>query len=191
MRLSSENMRFTPAVVTSDRIEVKLYGRDAAVVRAAGARGLTHLAVTDHDTTAGIAEVTALAAARGIRVVPGIEITAVAGTCRDKRSSTSPPPTSAGETAWSSTTSATPSSSAVANSRRNARAYHASVGRVARSAWIVTVIDWMLTLSSSSLRLLEQRDDALDEVAKAGDSLRGHDEVLLKPTRESVYRSTS
>ncbi len=32
---TDENMRFTPAVVTSDRIEVKLYGRDAAVVRAA------------------------------------------------------------------------------------------------------------------------------------------------------------
>ncbi len=29
------NMRFTPAVVTNPRIEVKLYGRDAAVIRAA------------------------------------------------------------------------------------------------------------------------------------------------------------
>jgi len=35
------------------------------------------MAVTDHDTTAGIADVTAAAAARGIQVVPGIEITAV------------------------------------------------------------------------------------------------------------------
>ena len=32
---TDENMRFTPAVVTNPRIEVKLYGQDAKVVRAA------------------------------------------------------------------------------------------------------------------------------------------------------------
>lgn len=36
---TDENMRFTPAVVTNDRIEVKLYGPDAAVVRAAEHEG--------------------------------------------------------------------------------------------------------------------------------------------------------
>ena len=46
------------------------------VVRAATA-GLTTIAVTDHDTVAAVAETTAIAAAAGIRVVPGIEITSV------------------------------------------------------------------------------------------------------------------
>ena len=32
---TDENMRFTPAVVTNARIEAKLYGRDASVIRAA------------------------------------------------------------------------------------------------------------------------------------------------------------
>jgi hypothetical protein len=32
---TDENMRFTPAVVTNPRLEVKLYGQDASVVRAA------------------------------------------------------------------------------------------------------------------------------------------------------------
>ena len=32
---TDENMRFTPAVVTNARLEVKLYGRDASVIRAA------------------------------------------------------------------------------------------------------------------------------------------------------------
>jgi hypothetical protein len=32
---TDENMRFTPAVVTNPRLEVKLYGADAAVIRAA------------------------------------------------------------------------------------------------------------------------------------------------------------
>jgi hypothetical protein len=47
------------------------------LVARAAAAGLTTIAVTDHDTVAAIAEVTSLAAARGIRVVTGIEITAV------------------------------------------------------------------------------------------------------------------
>jgi predicted metal-dependent phosphoesterase TrpH len=38
---------------------------------------LTTISVTDHDTVAAIAEVTSAAIASGIRVVPGIEITAV------------------------------------------------------------------------------------------------------------------
>jgi predicted metal-dependent phosphoesterase TrpH len=41
--------------------------------------GLTTISVTDHDTVAAIDEVTAAAAAFGIRVVPGIEITAIDG----------------------------------------------------------------------------------------------------------------
>lgn len=46
------------------------------VVRAAAA-GVEILAVTDHDTTAGIAEASDAAAGRGLLVVHGIEITAV------------------------------------------------------------------------------------------------------------------
>ena len=46
------------------------------VARASGA-GLTTISVTDHDTVAAFAEVSTLARAAGIRVVPGIEITAV------------------------------------------------------------------------------------------------------------------
>lgn len=46
------------------------------VVRAATA-GLTTISVTDHDTVAAIAETTAIARTAGIRVIPGIEITAV------------------------------------------------------------------------------------------------------------------
>lgn len=41
------------------------------------AAGLTTISVTDHDTVASIDEVTALASASGVRVVPGIEITAI------------------------------------------------------------------------------------------------------------------
>jgi hypothetical protein len=46
------------------------------VERAAGA-GLTVIALTDHDTVAAVDEATRLAAERGMRVVPGIEVTAV------------------------------------------------------------------------------------------------------------------
>jgi len=49
----------------------------AELVVRAQAAGLTTISVTDHDTVASVAEVTALAGAAGIRVVPGIEITAV------------------------------------------------------------------------------------------------------------------
>ena len=49
----------------------------AQLVARAHAAGLTTISVTDHDTVAAIAEVVELAGAVGIRVVPGIEITAV------------------------------------------------------------------------------------------------------------------
>jgi predicted metal-dependent phosphoesterase TrpH len=41
------------------------------------AAGITNMAVTDHDTVAAVAEVRALAEAKGVAVHPGIEITAV------------------------------------------------------------------------------------------------------------------
>ncbi len=50
-----------------------------ALVRELIDAGITICAVTDHDTTDAIEAVTRLAGAHGIRVVPGIEITAVAG----------------------------------------------------------------------------------------------------------------
>lgn len=43
----------------------------------AAAAGLTTISVTDHDTVAAIDEVTAAAAPSGIRVLPGIEISAI------------------------------------------------------------------------------------------------------------------
>jgi predicted metal-dependent phosphoesterase TrpH len=49
----------------------------AQLVARAAAAGLTTISVTDHDTVAGIAEATEVAAAARIRVVPGIEITSV------------------------------------------------------------------------------------------------------------------
>lgn len=47
------------------------------LVDRAAAAGVTHMGVTDHDTTAAIADVSAAARPRGIEVVAGIEITAV------------------------------------------------------------------------------------------------------------------
>jgi len=49
----------------------------AELVELARDAGLTVMAVTDHDTTAAIADVRRLAAANGIDAVAGIEITAV------------------------------------------------------------------------------------------------------------------
>ena len=49
----------------------------AELVTRAIAAGLTTISVTDHDTVKSIDEVTTLAGQAGIRVVPGIEITAV------------------------------------------------------------------------------------------------------------------
>jgi predicted metal-dependent phosphoesterase TrpH len=48
-----------------------------ALVRRAGEAGITVMSITDHDTVAAIDEATRLAGARAIRVVPGIEVTAV------------------------------------------------------------------------------------------------------------------
>lgn len=50
----------------------------AQLVARAAAAGITTMSVTDHDTVAGLAEVGSEAAARGIRLVPGIEVTSVA-----------------------------------------------------------------------------------------------------------------
>lgn len=49
----------------------------AALIARAAKAHLTTIAVTDHDTVASIAEATALGTKVGMRVVPGIEITAV------------------------------------------------------------------------------------------------------------------
>jgi predicted metal-dependent phosphoesterase TrpH len=49
----------------------------AAVVREAHRLGLAALALTDHDTTEGLAEAMAEGAELGIRVVPGVELSAV------------------------------------------------------------------------------------------------------------------
>ena len=53
------------------------YLSPAQLAARAKAAGLTTISVTDHDTVAAIAEVTELARGMGIRVIPGIEITAV------------------------------------------------------------------------------------------------------------------
>jgi predicted metal-dependent phosphoesterase TrpH len=49
----------------------------AVVVREAHQAGLAAIALTDHDTTAGLAEATAEGVRLGIRVVPGVELSAV------------------------------------------------------------------------------------------------------------------
>jgi len=49
----------------------------AALLDAAAAAGLTVLAITDHDTTAGFVDAARLLAARPLELVPGIEISAV------------------------------------------------------------------------------------------------------------------
>lgn len=49
----------------------------AALVQRAADRGITILSVTDHDTVAGLAEAAAAADRLGLRLVPGIEITAI------------------------------------------------------------------------------------------------------------------
>jgi 3',5'-nucleoside bisphosphate phosphatase len=49
----------------------------AELVDRAAAAGLKTISVTDHDTIAALDEVTAAAPARGMRVIPGIEITAI------------------------------------------------------------------------------------------------------------------
>ena len=49
----------------------------AALVDAAAAAGLTTIAITDHDTVAGLAEARDAASRRGLTLIDGIEITAV------------------------------------------------------------------------------------------------------------------
>jgi len=49
----------------------------AELVARAAAAGVTVIAATDHDTTAGVAEVRAHAERRGMLAIPGIEITAI------------------------------------------------------------------------------------------------------------------
>lgn len=51
----------------------------ADLVERAASAGLTVISVTDHDTVAGLPEAHAAAAARGIRLIDGVEITAVEG----------------------------------------------------------------------------------------------------------------
>ena len=51
----------------------------AEVVRAAREIGLTALALTDHDTIAGLPEATEAGRAEGVRIVPGVELSAVEG----------------------------------------------------------------------------------------------------------------
>lgn len=46
------------------------------ILALAKARGITHLAVTDHDTMAGIVDTQAIGRKNGIEVIPGIEISA-------------------------------------------------------------------------------------------------------------------
>src|SRR5690242_11271536 len=47
----------------------------AQVVAMAAARGVRVLALTDHDTTAGVVEATTAAATDGMTVIPGVELT--------------------------------------------------------------------------------------------------------------------
>jgi predicted metal-dependent phosphoesterase TrpH len=47
------------------------------LVVAAGQAGLGAIAITDHDTVAGVPEATAAGASAGIRVIPGVELSAV------------------------------------------------------------------------------------------------------------------
>ena len=49
----------------------------AELIRLAAARGLGTVALTDHDTTAGLAEAAAAGAEAGVRVVPGVEFSTV------------------------------------------------------------------------------------------------------------------
>ena len=46
----------------------------AALVERAAGRGVTHLALTDHDTIAGLAEAETAAQAQGIVLIPGVEL---------------------------------------------------------------------------------------------------------------------
>ncbi|MCU0761345.1 MAG: PHP domain-containing protein [Steroidobacteraceae bacterium] len=58
----------------SDRSDGRL--APAALVGLAAARGVRHLALTDHDTVAGLDEAANTCAAEGLRFAPGVEVTA-------------------------------------------------------------------------------------------------------------------
>jgi len=51
----------------------------SAVIAAARAAGLAAIALTDHDTMAGVAEASEAGRALGVRVVPGVELSAMDG----------------------------------------------------------------------------------------------------------------
>ncbi|MDQ7793219.1 MAG: PHP domain-containing protein [bacterium] len=51
----------------------------AEVIRRAAAAGLSAVAVTDHNTVAGVGEALTAGEARGVRVIPGVEISAAHG----------------------------------------------------------------------------------------------------------------
>lgn len=51
----------------------------AEIAREAGARGLVAIAITDHDTTAGLDEALEAAKATALKIVPGIELSAELG----------------------------------------------------------------------------------------------------------------
>jgi predicted metal-dependent phosphoesterase TrpH len=53
--------------------------RPGELVREAARRGLSALAVTDHDTVAGLEEAGAEARAHGVELIPGIEVSATCG----------------------------------------------------------------------------------------------------------------
>lgn len=55
----------------------------AAVVRAAAQAGVELLALSDHDTVSGVAEAVAAGREAGVRVVPAVELSAVAGAEED------------------------------------------------------------------------------------------------------------
>src|SRR5712692_5207564 len=48
----------------------------AELIEMAAQAGITHLAITDHDTVAGLPEATVAASAHGLELVPGIELSA-------------------------------------------------------------------------------------------------------------------
>ena len=72
-----------------------------------------------------------------------------------------------------------PSSTAVSSSRRSILTYQPQFGRVARRAWIVTVIDWLLTLSPNpeDQGEKERQDDALGQGRREGAGQQGTEQA--------------
>ncbi|MGQ0657428.1 MAG: PHP domain-containing protein [Chromatiales bacterium] len=74
-------------MLCSSRLGIDLHAHSRAsdgtltpseLVALAAERGVQVLALTDHDTTAGLAEAAAAASAHGVRFVPGIELSVLA-----------------------------------------------------------------------------------------------------------------